>query len=60
MWPDAVRHPGRTAAGKDEVRAWVGRIGDLAVKLGELVRLRQEGLLSAEEFTAKCAELRRR
>ncbi|MEV5704212.1 DUF4429 domain-containing protein [Actinoallomurus sp. NPDC052274] len=58
--PDAVRHPGRTAAGKDEVRAWVGRIGDLAVKLGDLVRLRQQGLLSVEEFAAKCAELRRR
>ncbi|MCO5971603.1 DUF4429 domain-containing protein [Actinoallomurus soli] len=60
VWPEAVRHPGRTAASKDEVRAWVGRIGETAAKLGDLVRLRQDGLLTAEEFAAKCAELRRR
>jgi hypothetical protein len=38
----------------------VGRISDTAAKLGDLIRLRQEGLLTAEEFAAKCAELRRR
>ncbi|GAA0316018.1 hypothetical protein GCM10010151_02550 [Actinoallomurus spadix] len=60
VWPDAVRHPGRTAASKDEVRVWVGRVGDTATKLGDLIQLREEGLLTAEEFAAKCAELRRR
>ncbi|WP_433175410.1 DUF4429 domain-containing protein [Actinoallomurus sp. CA-150999] len=61
VWPDEVRHPGqRTAVGKDEVRAWAIRIGGMADRLGDLIRLREEGLLTAEEFAAKCAELRRR
>lgn len=50
----------RTAPSAAEVKAWVHRIGDLAGRLGELVGLRAEGLLTVEEFRAKCAELRRR
>lgn len=47
------------AGGIEEVRTWIGGIRDTVLKLAPLVQLRREGLLTEDEFMAKCAALRR-